>query len=437
MRKSFHAFAGLVIAALIIGVPQKSYGQGLTWTGAALQQMVEAARWKFGPLRVNAAFTLANAGYDSDVYYGYLDDPVPDFTLSAGAPIQVLFPAGKKVVFDLYDYPQYMFYLDTERERAWNNIFRGHAHIALERFYIQAGGGLSNVRRRLSPELDVNVREKTNSLDGLILWQASRQASLALIYGFADFDYGDPEFGAAGLAEILNRKESLFDLVAYLQPNPRVRFFIDGQYGTYAFKEEAAAGRDARSYGVFGGLEFIPREGELVPAARISGRASLGYLRFDIKDPQAVDGSGLAGAVDLSAEIFRKTVLRGFFSRGFQFSVYSGASFYLSTSYGGGITRLLSRRASLSYALSFGLSDYPEEEGAGGTLPGFSYRYATHSVNLALQLARNLSATLFGTLGKRTEAVSEISRNRNFVGFSLTYGYPPAGAPTAVRGMGR
>ncbi len=437
MRKSFHSIAGLVIGALIICAPQNAQGQGLTWAGESLQQMVEAARWKFGLLRVNAAFALTNTGYDSDVYYGYLDEAVPDFTLSASIPVQILLPVSKKIVFDFTDSPQYQFYLDTERERAWNNVFQGRVHVALERFYIQGSGGLSNVRRRLSPELNINIREKANSLSGLVLWQASRVTSLAAIYVGTDYDYGDSEFGTIDIAEQLNRREDLFDLVTYVQPNPRVRFFLNGEYGTYAFKEEPAAARDAHSYGVFGGFEFLPREGEMVPAARVQGRVSLGYLYFDIKDPQFVDGSGLAGTADLSVEILRRTTIRGFFSRGFQFSIYSGASFYLATNYGGGISRALSRRASLSYDLSFGRTAYPEDDGGGGLPEGFRYQYTTHTGSLNVQLARQLSVSLFGSFGRRVMGDVGLARNRNFVGLSLTYGYPPAGMSAPVVGMGR
>lgn len=437
MKKSSLFITVLFIGAVLICAPKKAYGQGNTWAGANLQQMVDAARWKFGLLRVNAAFSLVNAGYDSDVYYGHFNDPVPDFTLSAGLPIQVLVPASKKIVFDFFENPQYLYYLDSKNERAWNNTFRGRAHIAMENFYIRVGGGLSNVRRRLSPELDVNFRQKTNSLEGLFLWQASRRTSLAMVYGGADYDHEDAVFSGTNIAERLNRIENLFDLVVYLQPSARARFFLDGQYGTYALPETTEITRDAQSYGIFGGLEFIPREGELVPAARVQGSISLGYIRFDMKAPQFVDGAGLAGTVNLSVGLLRRTTTRAFFSRGFQFSVYSGASYYIATSYGAGITRLLSRRVSMSYGFSFGRSDYPEAEGGGGIPLGPSYRYTTHTVSLDIRLARNLSMTFSGTFMRRLLVEIGSAWNRNFIGFNLVYGYPPAGISTPMWGMNR
>ena len=421
MRKNLFvlipALAGL---SWLLAAPDQAFGQGETWAGTSLAQMVEGARWRFGTLRVNAAFNLLNAGYDSDVFYGYFDKPVPDATFSASVPIQVLLPLSKKAVLDIFDSPQYVFYLDTKTERAWNNTFEGQLHLALNRFYIQAGGGYSNVRQRLSPELNINIRQKEDSLNGTILWQASRGVSLALLYGGSQYDYGDAEFGGTSIAESLNRREDYFDIIAYVQPNPQVRFHIDGQYGKYSFRDAAASFRDARSYRVLGGFDFIPKEGGANRVGGIQGSASLGYMKIDFLDPEQVDGSGFAGDVNLSIGIMKLTTARVFFSRGFPFSVYSGAAYYISMNYGAGITRLLSRRASLSYELSFGRSTYPEDVGGGGVPQGI--RYTTHMASLNITLARNLAISFLGTIGKRAIDASSQVRDRNFFGFNLIYG---------------
>ena len=428
------AAALLVLSALNAGT---ALAQGRTWAGESLAQKVEAARWKLGVLRLNGSFELLNFGYDGDVYYGYLDHRVPDFTLSAGLPIQLFVPASKNIVLEFIESPQYMFYLDTKKERAWNNRFTGRAHIALERIYIQAGVGLSDVHSRLSPELNVNIREKINRLDGLVLWQVSRQMSLAAIYGGSDHDFGDADFLGTNIAEALNRKEHVFDLATYLQPNPRVRFSLDGQYGNYVFPEETGASRDAQSYGVFGGFELIPREGELVEAMKVQGNASLGYVRLDMKDPQFVDGSGLSGAVNLSVEFMKRTRARVFFSRGFQFSVYSGARYYFSTIFGGGITRYLSRRAFVGYDLSFGRTYYPTDT-AEGSIPTDSLsRYTTHTGSLEIRLARNVNITFLATLGRRALEETGSVRKRIFCGFNLTYGSPVTRISAPIRGVAR
>jgi hypothetical protein len=420
--KRLLTIAGLALVLWIFAVPEMAYSQGNTWAGSSLTQMVEAARWKLGLLRINAALELNNVGYDSDIYFGYLDNPIPDSTFTASVPVQVLFPVNKRVVLDVIDSPQYLFYLETKNERAWNNVFKGQVHFALERFYIQAGGGSSNIRQRLSPELNINIRQKEDSMNGLILWQISRGTSFALLYDGAKYSYGDAEFGGTDLAQTLNRREDYFDIVTYVQPNSKVQLFLDGQYGTNAFTEAASRFKDTRSYGVFGGLNFVPREGEARPIAPIQGRISLGYKRFDIIDPALADGAGFVGAINVSAGLLKRTTGRASFSRDFQFSIYSNAIYYTSMTYGGGITRLISRKVSISYDLSFSRTSYPEDEAGGGVLQGIRNRYAIHSASLNIMLARYLRVSFLGTIGTRVMGQSSQAINRNFFGFNLIYG---------------
>jgi hypothetical protein len=439
MRKNILC-PGLILAGLVwlLVTPGPAFGQGQTWAGADLAGMIESARWRLGFLRVNAAFELRNVGYDSDVYYGYRAEPSPDYKFSAGAPVQVLIPVSKKIILDVFDNPEYVFYLDTQRERAWNNTFSGQVHFALNRVYVQAGGGLANNRRRMSPELEVNVRQKSDSLRGLVLWQASKGVALSVLYVGTKFDIGDAEYGGTNLGERLNRRENHFDLVAHLQASSRIRLSLDGKYGTYAFTEEAASLRDARSYGLFGGIEFVPKPGEGLSGVGLQGSISLGYMRFDLIDPQFVDGSGLSGEATISAQLMNRTTGRAFFSRGFQFSIYAGSTYYLSTDYGAGISRLLSQKISLSYDILFGSSSYPVSVTGGYEAPaGVRNRRLAHALSLQVRLARYLEITFLGSLGQRQGDAGGQVKSHYFVGFSLVYGFAGSGLSGLIGGLDR
>lgn len=420
----------------LIGVPGIASSQGNTWAGISLTQMVKAAKWRVGALRVNGALEFNNVGYDSDIYYGYFDEPVADFTLAAAMPVQILLPVGKKIVLDVFDSPQYIFYLDTKGERSWNNAVKGQVHIAMENFYIQIGGGLSNVRQRLSPELNLNIRQKEDRINGTLLWQASQGLSFALLYGGAKYDYGDAEIEGIPIAQTLNRNESYVDAITYVQPSSRVRLFLDGQFGDYFFTEAASRFKDTRSYGVFGGLTFIPQEGKQRPIAPLQGSIRLGYKSFDIIDPLVADGSGFVGAVDISAGMFKRTTCRGFFSQDFSFSAFSTGTFYLSTAYGGGLSRQLSRRAILSYDLTFSRSRYPGTGGEGAP-SGRNFRYTTHLAGLHIMLARHVSLSLLATIATRTLDQAARKINRNFFGINLIYGSAPSTVSAPAGGMSR
>lgn len=433
MRKNRRlGIAFLAGAVWLAAGPGRLFGQQQTWAGQGLSQMVEAAHFRFGFLRANAALELSNAGYDSDIFYGFLSEPDPDITAFASAPVQLLFPVSKKFVLDVSDTPEYAFYLSNQQQRAWNNTFNGLIHVALRRLYVQAGGSLSNVQERISPELELYVRLKTDSLKGMGLWQASSSLSLALLYDSARYDYEDVVHEGTSLAERLNRNESYLDLISYIQTSAKARFSLDGQYSTYRFTEDPTGLRDAQGYALFAGVEFIPVESAFGIARGIRGAASIGYQQLDVRDPQAADGSGLIGQASLAARIMRRTTGQIFFSRGFQFSIYSGVSYYLATDVGAGLTRYLSRRSSLTYNFTYSESAYPETvEGGTAARP---YRYLTHDLFLNLRLARPLTVTFQGTFGQRDSGPSVPIKNRFFVGVSLVYGFRPGGITGPRRG---
>ena len=87
---------------------------------------------------------------------------------------------------------------------------RGVIHFSLEWLYLQAGGAMSDVRQRLSPELNVNVREKRDSLNGTVLLQASKRTSLAVLFEGSRYNYGESEPGTTYIDEWLSRDEGYF-----------------------------------------------------------------------------------------------------------------------------------------------------------------------------------------------------------------------------------
>jgi len=424
----------LILIVALAASPGAATAQGRTWAGAGLKPMLDRALWRLGALRINASLSLANAGYDTDVYYGYFGESVPDFTLSASIPVQVLCPLGDRAVLELNDSPQYLFYGRTEKERAWNNIFGGGLHIALERLYIHLGGGLENVRQRLSPELDINVRTKADRLNGTLLWQAAEKVSLAALYGYARYDYGEAGLGGYDLSGTQNREERTVDLVTYLQPTARARLFLDGQYAVSIFAEPGSGHRDTRSYGIFGGLSFVKREDEAGPVDPPQGSISLGYKRFDVLDASLSDGWGFVGAVNVSMGIIAKTSVTAFLSRDFVFSVYSDEVFLLSTAFGGGVSRRLSRRSTVSYNATFGRSDYPE---GVGSPEDRDYRFTNHLITVNARMARHLTVTFQASLSRRAIGAGGSARNRHFLGLSLVYGFPAGSISAPIRGLSR
>jgi len=403
---------------------------GNTWMGTALEQIVNSARGRVGTVRYTAAMQVANAGYDSDIYFGTLANPVPDYTFATGPDIHLFLPLKKKIVFDIFESPRYVFYLDTKREKALNNTFAGQVHFVFDRFYVQAGAGLINAKRKLSTELNINVRLEENTLNGLILCQVSKGASLALQYRRSAYNYENQTPEIADIGQNLNRTESYIDFIAYLQKHARTRFYLVGEYGSFMFAEAVSSFKNSRSYSAFGGVDFLPPpggyEGE---TSGIRGSINIGYKRLNIIDPQNKDYSGLSGNADVSLGIIKFTALHIFAFKGPQFSAHSGRTYYFLTSYGAGLIRSLARNVLFTYDFMYSRNTYPAAGLADGVSSDeFAYRYTVHSLSLNFRLRKDLQLSLLTTLSRRNSqlALRPIS-GRSFIGFSLTYGYPSGG----------
>ena len=212
------------------------------------------------------------------------------------------------------------------------------------------------------------------------------------------------------LAETQNREESYIDIVTYVQPSTKIRLFLDGQYGSYIFTEPASSVRDTRSYGIFGGLNFVPREGEVGPIEPPQGSISLGYKRFDILDAAYMDGSGFVGAVNVSVGIFKKTMARAFFSRDFDFSVYSDATFYLSTAIGRRDQPSAVEKDDVRIRRVFRSERLSRWTRPQGSRSAQDFEYINHAFNLNVRLARHLGIMFQVTLDRRTLGESECNR---------------------------
>jgi len=418
---------GLLSLLPLFAARGQAFAWGNTWMGIGLEQTVNAAHWKLGFLRYNAAFVLSNAGYDSDIYYGSLDHRVSDFTFSAGPDLHVFLPLKKRVVFEISESPRYVFYRKTDRERSWNNAFAGNAHVVFDRLYFRAGGVLGDAKERLSTELNVNVRMKTEGVSGLVLWQASKGTSFTLQYQWSKYKYENLSDEFPDIRASLDRTQSQVDFTAYLQQRSRVRFYLAGRYGSYIFAERVSSFKDSHSYNASAGLEFLAPEGGFEGlTAGLRGSIDLGYKRLNFLNPLLKDYSGLSGNAAISVGIMKLTALRLFFAMGPQFSAYTGLAYYRQTAFGAGLSRSLTKHAAITYDFGYSRNDYPAADVVTGDNPErrSADKYLTHAIRLNFNVRRDFEISLLADLGSRDSKLApHMKSTRAFIGLSLTYGY--------------
>lgn len=423
--------AGMIILLTtgwtILALPTISTAQISNWMGESVVQAVNGTPWRTGPFRGSAAFRLDNAGYDSDIYYGFALDDVPDYRLSAVLDTRLFITLKDRLVLDISERPEYQYYQRTKNERVWNNWLRGEAHLILKRTYVRAGVGMANIRERLSPELSLNVRRKEDSVIGLAFWQTSNEVSLAFQFRGYSFRYQDPPGGEISVAENLNRQEGYFNFRAYWQRSPRIRLYLDAEFGRFVFTESASSLRDSRSYSGYAGVEFLPQAGFEGRTRGIYGRINIGYRTFVMDESWRGNFEGLVGNSGISIAVLRRSAIRFYLGRTLQYSAFSDYTYYLQTFAGIGLSRYLTRRTVLTYDFFYGIIKYPWFTGGGTSSDQTDLQ--SHLVRLEYRLARNIQLSLMGLLANRGEGIYIIGGKRFFIGFSVIFGVPSGETP--------
>ena len=195
-------------------------------------------------------------------------------------------------------------------------------------------------------------------------------------------------------------------------------FFIRGGYAEYKFEHHKFSWRDSYSYQVYSGIRFSL-------LGKIRGTISLGYKKLIpwIKGKRAF--SGFVGNTSLSFRLWRFG-FRLSYNRDCHFSYWTNNVFFISDSYGTGISGYLTGFLRVDYNYTYGASRYPEPTRL--RLPNGSYEeikrkdiYPTHSIGFVFRIINNVGIGLIANFWERKSNYYWENRNRKFVGTYITY----------------
>ncbi len=389
----------------------------ITWKGLVLRQQAQAASWRFGPFHIQPSLVIRNAGYDSNVYYR--PDAVADYWLTAGPAFDIFLPVKKKILFQVYASPQYVYFKETVRERTWNYYTNGWVHLLLNKFLVSAGAGWSDARERFSTEIDIRPRRRVEDFQASILWQKSRKFSFALAGRSSTHRYESVEYSGFNISQRLDRTEQTASAFIYYQATSKIRAFAEGEYGTYDFRDPAS-GRDSESRAVYGGFE-------LSSWSRLRGTVRFGYKKFRTRDAGLPDFEGFVGEASLTLRVLRVLNVRCSYRRDVSFSIWFENPFYIEKSAGGGASfYIMKRKVRLDYDYSKGHNSYPLPEGMTAPGAGVSKRLddmTVHSVGLYIRVQEGVGLGVTAGRLKRSINVLGWTADRDFVGLNLTYDF--------------
>jgi hypothetical protein len=405
------------IVLIVLGETRLGRAWGTTWMGAELERQLTLAGLRFGPFRIRTILNLNNAGYDSNIYFDYGGQHIKDYTLTTGPTFNIYLPLKKRIVFQITESPQYVYFYHTERERVWNNTLGGQIHFVFNRWYFSVGGAYSHARQRWSSEIDIQLRRRTDNIQGMILWQATKRTSFSLNYRRDHYAYDNATFGTFDVRDRLNRVENYLNFASYFQMTLRARMFLNFEYGLFDFERQIASSKNSRSYALYGGFDFAP-------TGIIRGRLNLGYKYFNVLALHGQDFRGLVGDTQVSIRLLRPLAVRASYSKNVQFSVWYNNAFYLENIVGVGTSLYVLKNIRLDGDVRYGENSYPQNSlSAPGGVQDRLDHYRTYSVGVYYRVKRNVALGVSAGRWIRHSNDKRYNYNRDFVGLNLTYDF--------------
>ncbi|MDH7514054.1 MAG: outer membrane beta-barrel protein [Clostridiales bacterium] len=362
-------------------------------------------------------------GYDDNIYGTYGNrPPVADYTASLSIPINVYLPFRDWLLLSFSDSPQYDYFFDLDKERAFNNSYSaGFRMLLLNRFVVSGAYGVSRTKFRQFMEIDRRIFQELRSSSGSIFLETVRGSSLGFTAAIRDYAYEDVtlEGSDVPLSRALDREEREGRIEFYYPVFTDSSFFMNFGYIEYRFINPEGTFRDSYAYQANAGIAF-PMFG------RARGTLSLGYRKLVPRDENLKGFSGPVGNTSVELRLGRFN-LRARYIRDIPFS-YGSSFFYVSNNYGAGLSFYLSSLIRLDYDFSYGGGRYPEATSI--TLPDGTREvverndiYRGHSASIVFRIIRNTGLGLSAVYSERNSSYDLWDSDRLSVGVFLTYDF--------------
>ncbi|HEX6861755.1 MAG TPA: hypothetical protein VF414_03010, partial [Thermoanaerobaculia bacterium] len=143
-----------------------------------MDQALENARWRVGPLRLSPWFAIRDAAYVSDAFSGSSGggtgqgggqiEEDPDFTISVGAGLQGFVPFGSKTFFTFDALPQYVWWQEQEERRRLNGYYGAGLFAFFNRLNAEATVRRAEEQGVLTPEFEQRIHSRQDRIAGML-----------------------------------------------------------------------------------------------------------------------------------------------------------------------------------------------------------------------------------------------------------------------------
>jgi len=300
----------------VLAVPSAGWAQNVA-------DPSETARFHLGPVSLTPRIGLRNVGLDTNVF-NLSETPERDFTATLTTGADTWLRVGR-AYFSSRTTADWVYFQKAGSQRSLNLNQEGRVDVDLLRLVPRIGGAFVNSRQRPNDEFDLRVQQRNVGVFAGVMVPVGSKARVDLEIREQEYDYAVGKYGDSAIASALNRKSQVATLTGGFEITPLTRLAVraDSRRDRFTF----TPARNSTSLRVMPGVEFEP-------SAVVSGKAFLGWRRFETPDPVTPDVTGFVASVELkfvAADMFRLT---GVISRDVDYSLDLDESVFISTSMG-------------------------------------------------------------------------------------------------------
>jgi hypothetical protein len=395
-----------VAVCLLGGWPASSFAQ-------TSGDPAEEARMHLGPLALTPRFSVRHLGIDTNVFNA-ANLPTRDFTATIGPGVDTWLRVGRARLSG-QTLIEWTYFQKAEGQRSLNTSQLGRVDIALATVTPFISGGIVSTRQRPNLEIDERVRQQraTAGLGGRVHLGGRSRVDVEMRRETIDF--GDDGSGSETLSTALNRELTEGAVAFRMDLTPLTTFVLRTgvSYDVFEFSRV----RDSSSVTVVPGLE-------MKPSALLSGKASVGFRRFNAKSATVPDFSGVVAAVDVGYVMREVTRLGVKIDRNVDYSFQVDKPYYIATSVLFDVRQALgfawdvvwrAGRARLAYQ-TFIVEDASIQSGQRDHL-------TTYGFGVGRRLGDSIRVGIDVDHGRRTSDAAFRGYEGFKVGGSFTYGY--------------
>jgi hypothetical protein len=280
----------------------------------------EEARMHLGPLALTPRFSVRNLGVDTNVFNS-ANLPARDVTATFGPGVDTWLRIGRARLSG-ETLVEWTYFKKADGQRSLNTTQLGRLELDLATVTPFVSGGIVSTRQRPNMEIDQRVRQQrtTAGLGGLV--HLGGRSRLDIETRRETIDFNDDGLGSDTLTAALNREVTEGAVAFRMDLTPLTTFVVRTGISNDVF--EFSHVRDSNSVVVVPGLE-------MKPSALLSGKASVGFRRFNAKSATVPDFWGVVAAVDVGYVMREVTRIGVKVDRNLDYSFQAEKPYYVAT----------------------------------------------------------------------------------------------------------